>query len=77
MRITVSSLKTFQGKEADIVIIVTVKGSESPSSNFAFQQNRITTALTRGRQLLVVIGDRQTISNNSPELSRLLWYSRR
>ncbi|CAD5207059.1 unnamed protein product [Bursaphelenchus okinawaensis] len=41
LRLTISTLETFQGREVDVAILATIKAQDYPTSNFAFQTNRV------------------------------------
>lgn len=60
--IEVSSIDGFQGREADIVIFVTVRCNQHCEIGFLKDLRRMNVALTRCRAGLIVIGHRNTLT---------------
>ena len=72
--IEVSSIDAFQGKEADIVVFVTVRCNELQNIGFLKDTRRMNVALTRSRAGMIVIGNRVTLTEgkDDPE-STAMW----
>ncbi|KAK5989570.1 putative RNA-dependent RNA polymerase 1 [Cladobotryum mycophilum] len=66
-KVEVSSIDGFQGREADVVIFVTVRCNESREIGFLKDSRRMNVALTRARLGLIVIGNRATLTGGSEE----------
>jgi len=60
--VEVSSIDGFQGREADIVVLVTVRCNESREIGFLKDVRRMNVALTRARSGVVIIGNRETLT---------------
>jgi len=60
--VEVSSIDGFQGREADIVVLVTVRCNEHHEIGFLKDLRRMNVALTRARAGLIVIGNRATLT---------------
>ncbi|KAH8358800.1 hypothetical protein KR093_002543 [Drosophila rubida] len=63
--ITVSTVDSFQGLEADIVVLSLVRSNAHRRIGFLFEPNRICVALSRARYGLYIIGNMETLSQNS------------
>ncbi|KAK7955322.1 hypothetical protein PG988_016016 [Apiospora saccharicola] len=63
--IEVSSIDGFQGREADIVILVTVRCNERGEIGFLRDLRRMNVALTRARAGLIVLGNRATLTSGA------------
>lgn len=72
--VEVSSIDGFQGREADIVVFVTVRCNEHREIGFLKDLRRMNVALTRARAGLIVIGNRATLTGgiSDPE-STAMW----
>jgi superfamily I DNA and/or RNA helicase len=72
--VEVSSIDGFQGREADIVIFVTVRCNSHHEIGFLKDLRRMNVALTRARAAVIVIGHRATLTMGSadPE-STVVW----
>jgi superfamily I DNA and/or RNA helicase len=60
--VEVSSIDGFQGREADIVVFVTVRCNVHHEIGFLKDLRRMNVALTRARAAVIVIGNRSTLS---------------
>jgi regulator of nonsense transcripts 1 len=60
--VEVSSIDGFQGREADVVVLVTVRSNESGEIGFLRDERRMNVALTRARAGVVVVGCRGTLT---------------
>jgi superfamily I DNA and/or RNA helicase len=72
--VEVSSIDGFQGREADVVIFVTVRCNVKYEIGFLKELRRMNVVLTRAKAAVIVIGDRATLTKGiaDPE-SRLVW----
>lgn len=70
----VSSIDGYQGREADVVVFVTVRCNESHEIGFLKDLRRMNVALTRARKGVIVIGNRETLTKSEgDEESAGLW----
>lgn len=65
--ITVSSIDGFQGREADIVIFVTVRCNVHGEIGFLQDLRRLNVVMTRARTGCIVIGDKATLTEGAEE----------
>ncbi|KAH7208610.1 AAA domain-containing protein [Fusarium oxysporum] len=78
-RIEVSSIYGFQGREADVIVFVTVRCNEYREIGFLKDMRRMNVALTRARSALIVVGSRVTLTEGTADEEsasmwrRLLW----
>ncbi|CAD5217913.1 unnamed protein product [Bursaphelenchus xylophilus] len=72
LKLSVVSIDQIQGKEVSIAVFITTRTAGKSAASFATYGPRITVALTRARDGLVVVGHRAFIMESSPELARLL-----
>ncbi|KAI1015790.1 hypothetical protein LB505_011985 [Fusarium chuoi] len=73
-KIEVSSIDGFQGREADIIVFVTVRCNEHRDIGFLKDMRRMNVALTRARSALIVVGNRVTLTEGTAdEESVVLW----
>ncbi|KAF5628976.1 nonsense-mediated mRNA decay protein [Fusarium sp. NRRL 25303] len=73
-KIEVSSIDGFQGREADIIVFVTVRCNEHREIGFLKDMRRMNVALTRARSALIVVGNRVTLTEGTAdEESAVLW----
>jgi superfamily I DNA and/or RNA helicase len=59
--VTVATVDSFQGREADIVVFCTVRCNASHSIGFLADERRMNVALTRARRGLIVVGHRESL----------------
>ncbi|CEF83201.1 hypothetical protein FGSG_09076 [Fusarium graminearum PH-1] len=72
--IEVSSIDGFQGREADVIVFVTVRCNEHRSIGFLKDMRRMNVALTRARSAVIVIGHRATLTEGTEdEESSAMW----
>ncbi|KAF5003861.1 hypothetical protein FDECE_9609, partial [Fusarium decemcellulare] len=72
--IEVSSIDGFQGREADIIVFVTVRCNEHRNIGFLTDMRRMNVALTRARTALIVVGNRATLTEGTvDEESTMMW----
>ncbi|KAF5536417.1 NAM7-nonsense-mediated mRNA decay [Fusarium napiforme] len=73
-KIEVSSIDGFQGREADIIVFVTVRCNEHREIGFLKDMRRMNVALTRARSALIVVGNRATLTEGTAdEESAVMW----
>lgn len=65
--IEVSSIDGFQGREADIIVFVTVRCNEHREIGFLKDMRRMNVALTRARSALIVVGNRTTLTEGTAD----------
>ena len=65
--ITVSSIDGFQGREADVVIFVTVRCNVHGEIGFLKDLRRLNVVMTRAKVGCIVIGDRATLTGGAEE----------
>ena len=65
--VPVSSIDGFQGREADIIIFVTVRCNLTPEIGFLKDLRRLNVVMTRARAACILIGDRTTLTTGSEE----------
>jgi regulator of nonsense transcripts 1 len=64
---TVSSIDGFRGREAKIVIFVTVRSNASYGTGFLKDLRRLNVAMTRAKAGIVIIGNRMTLTGRGDE----------
>ncbi|KAH9924542.1 AAA domain-containing protein, partial [Fomitopsis serialis] len=62
----VSTLGGFQGREADVCILSTVRANMEGDIVFVEDARRLNVAWTRPKLGLIVVGSRTTLEGNSP-----------
>ncbi|KAK2688946.1 hypothetical protein QWA68_012504 [Fusarium oxysporum] len=73
-RIEVSSIDGFQGREADVIVFVTVRCKEHREIGFLKDMRRMNVALTGARSALIVVGSRVTLTEGTAdEESASMW----
>lgn len=65
--IPISSIDGFQGREADIIIFVTVRCNLKAEIGFLKDLRRLNVVMTRARAGCILIGDRTTLTTGSEE----------
>ena len=74
--IEVASIDSFQGREADAVIISMVRSNPTGTVGFLADQRRMNVGITRARCHVAIVADSSTLSHN-PFLRRLLTHVQR
>jgi hypothetical protein len=73
----VSSIDGYQGREADVIIFVTVRSNLHCETGFLKDMRRLNVAMTRAKAGVIIIGDRATLtgmgSDNGDTESRRVW----
>eukprot|EP00884_Botryococcus_braunii_P002430 jgi/Botrbrau1/12188/Bobra.0186s0095.1 len=72
-KVTVSTVDAYQGREADAVVITTVRRNEVGSLGFVTDERRLNVAITRPRRGLVLIGSPTTLSADPNWWRYLRW----
>lgn len=71
MRISAGTVDAFQGKEFDVVILSTVRANQyedfKERVGFLDSRNRLCVAFSRGKRLLIVVGDAQTVASDGSQ----------
>ena len=65
--IAISSIDGFQGREADIVIFVTVRCNVHAEIGFLKDLRRLNVAMTRAKTACIIVGDNSTLTNGPEE----------
>lgn len=63
--IEVSTVDSFQGREAEIIVISTVRASMTAGLGFVKDVRRMNVAITRARSTLVIVGDASALSRST------------
>ena len=71
--IEVFSIDGYQGREADIVIFVTVRCNQHRETGFLKDMRRLNVAMTRAKKGVIIIGDRSTLCDGNDEGSTEYW----
>ncbi|KAH8416675.1 hypothetical protein KR222_006367, partial [Zaprionus bogoriensis] len=67
-QVSVSTVDSFQGLEAQIVLLSLVRSNPSGQIGFLRQPNRVCVALSRARTALYMIGNMETLQRGNPQL---------
>jgi hypothetical protein len=73
--VEVASVDSFQGREAEAVVVSTVRSNERRAVGFLADQRRMNVAVTRARRHVAIVGDSVTVGAD-PFLRRLLVHVR-
>lgn len=75
--IDVSSIDGFQGREADIIVFVTVRCNVYGDLGFLTDMRRLNVVMTRARAGIVLLGSKSTVTGIAagvdPDESRMVW----
>lgn len=63
LKIEIATVDAFQGRDRDIVLYSTVRSNKNKMLGFLRDRRRLNVALSRARQLLIIIGDIWTLEN--------------
>jgi superfamily I DNA and/or RNA helicase len=63
LKIEIATVDAFQGRDRDIVVYSPVRSNKEANLGFLKDRRRLNVALSRARQLLVIIGDLWTLEN--------------
>ena len=63
--VEISSIDSFQGREAECVIISTVRSNARRGVGFLSDNRRMNVAVTRGKRHVTIIGDDKTIMGDA------------
>ncbi|KRX01010.1 P-loop containing nucleoside triphosphate hydrolase [Pseudocohnilembus persalinus] len=70
-RIRITSVDSFQGEEAEIILLSLVRSNEEELRGFLTEENRINVAFSRAKKGLFVIGNLKLLHN--PDSSESIW----
>ena len=70
--ISVNTVDGFQGQERDIIVISLVRSNDEGQIGFLRDLRRMNVAITRARMKLIILGDRQTMTQHP--FYRRLWH---
>ncbi len=65
--LAVDTVDAFEGEEADVVILSLVRSNEAERIGFLKKAQRLNVAISRAKQLLVVVGDIETMTGREGE----------
>ena len=60
----VGTIDGYQGREKDVIIINTVRANASGQIGFLKDKRRMNVAMSRARELLIIIGDQKTLKRD-------------
>jgi len=63
LHITIAAVDAFQGQDSDLVLYSLVRSNQQARLGFLRDYRRLNVALSRARQLLLLIGDLKTLEN--------------
>ncbi len=63
LKIEIAAIDAFQGRDRDIVLYSTVRSNKNAQFGFLRDRRRLNVALSRARQLLILVGDVWTLEN--------------
>ena len=62
--ISVNTVDGFQGQERDVVVISLVRSNDEGQIGFLRDLRRMNVAITRARMKLIILGDKQTMTQH-------------
>ncbi|MEQ8238428.1 MAG: AAA domain-containing protein [Cyclobacteriaceae bacterium] len=62
--ISINSVDAFQGQERDVILMSLVRSNDRGEIGFLANKRRMNVAMTRAKQLLIMVGDSGTLSSN-------------
>ena len=68
----VHTVDSFQGSEADVVVVSFVRSNVSGNVGFLRDFQRLNVALTRARHALILVGNVASLGNSTPDLTALV-----
>jgi superfamily I DNA and/or RNA helicase len=76
LEIECNTIDTIQGREADVVIFSVTRSNEDRRAGFLGEIARINVALSRAREVLIIVGDDEFVrqANGADSLLRVLRY---
>lgn len=75
--VTISTIDGYQGREADLIILTTVRSNGRKELGFVTDERRMNVAITRAKRGLVVVGDAAVLSSDKNWRSWLHWLDAR
>lgn len=64
-KVAVHTVDSFQGSEASVVIVSMVRSNNNSSIGFLSDSRRLNVAITRAKDLLIIVGDGNTFENKN------------
>ena len=71
--VEVSSIDGFQGREADIIVYVTVRCNQQRELGFLKDMRRLNVAVTRAKVGMIIIGNKDTLVGSRDDASAAVW----
>lgn len=75
-KLVVSTIDGFQGREADLIIVSTVRSNDKGSLGFVKDKRRMNVAITRARRGIIVIGNEDTLRSDQIWSNWIDWAQR-
>lgn len=72
--VSVETIDSFQGREADLIILTTVRSNDKGSLGFVKDARRMNVAITRAKRGLVVVGNAKTLQYDEKAWGQWLKY---
>ena len=75
-RVRLATVDNFQGEEADVVIVSTVRCNDACKKGFLASPNRINVLLSRARHGMIILGSARTLTGGrTGDRAGLMWAS--